>query len=207
MLLALHAFCAGRREPRIPAAVALVALLAAIELGVALADAEPVPGFIIAVAGWAAGLALREREVVAAQLAERARELEEERDAHAALAVRYERARIASDLHDIVAHAVSVMVIQAGAGQRVATDPEATAETFTAIAGAAREAERDMGRLVALLGARSAVRRRVPRRGSSSSSCSERGRAAWTCGCGWRSSRAKCRSRPPTRSSTSSGRG
>jgi signal transduction histidine kinase len=43
------------------------------------------------------------------------------------------------------------MVIQAGAGQRVATDPRASAETFQAIAGAAREAERDMGRLVSML--------------------------------------------------------
>ena len=91
------------------------------------------------------GRALRERELVAAQLAERVRELEEEREAHAALSVRYERARIASELHDIVAHAISVMVVQASAGQRLAHDPEATAETFEAIAGAARQAEQDMG--------------------------------------------------------------
>ncbi len=82
-----------------------------------------------------------------------ARELEEEREAHAALSVRYERARIASELHDIVAHAISVMVVQASAGQRLAArDPEATVETFEAIADAARMAEEDMGRLVALLG-------------------------------------------------------
>ncbi len=82
-----------------------------------------------------------------------ARELEAEREAHARLSVRYERARIASELHDIVAHALSVMVVQAGAGQRLAAvEPELTAETFEAIAGAARQAEADMGRLVALLG-------------------------------------------------------
>ena len=51
--------------------------------------------------------------MVAGRLAERARELEEEREAYAALSVRYERARIASELHDIVAHAISVMVVQA----------------------------------------------------------------------------------------------
>ena len=75
---------------------------------------------MLPVAGWGAGRALRERELVARQLAERARELEEEREAHAALSVRYERARIASELHDIVAHAISVMVVQASAGQRLA---------------------------------------------------------------------------------------
>jgi signal transduction histidine kinase len=109
-------------------------------------------------AAWGAGRALRERELVANQLAERARELEQEREAHAALSVRYERARIASELHDIVAHAISVMVVQASAGQRLAArDPEATAETLEAIAGAARQAEQDMGRLVALLGDESAI--------------------------------------------------
>jgi signal transduction histidine kinase len=152
VLLVVHAFCAARFEPRVPATVALVALLAAMELAVGLAGEAPVPGLVVAVAAWAAGVALRDRSLVAAQLEQRARELEEERDAHAELSVRYERARIASDLHDIVAHAVSVMVIQAGAGQRVAHDPGAAAQTLDAIAGAAREAERDMGRLVTLLG-------------------------------------------------------
>ena len=71
-------------------------------------------------AAWGAGRALRERALVAAQLAARARELEAEREAYAALSVRYERARIASELHDIVAHAISVMVVQASAGQRLA---------------------------------------------------------------------------------------
>src|SRR5829696_6786036 len=82
----------------------------------------------------------------------RARELEDEREAHAALSVRYDRSRIAAELHDIVAHAISVMVVQAAAGQRLAHDPELTAETFAAIRGAARQAEADMGQLAALLG-------------------------------------------------------
>jgi signal transduction histidine kinase len=51
-----------------------------------------------------------------------------------------------------VAHAISVMVIQASAGQRLAArDPERAAETFGVIADAARQAEEDMSRLVALL--------------------------------------------------------
>jgi signal transduction histidine kinase len=101
---------------------------------------------------WFAGRAVRSREQLAARLQERAHELEDEREAYAQLSVRYERARIASELHDIVAHAISVMVVQAGAGQRlVGVDRELTAETFGAIAGAARQAEDDMGRLLALL--------------------------------------------------------
>ena len=154
----MHAFCAGRRESRWGGLAALLALLGAWELDVLLADGWGGPALLITAAAWGAGRALRERERVAAQLAERARELEEEREAHAALSVRYERARIASELHDIVAHAISVMVVQASAGQRLAAhDPEATAETFEAIAGAARQAEEDMGRLVALLGDEGAI--------------------------------------------------
>lgn len=153
VLVPAHAFCAGRWDGRRAGLVAMVALLGAWELGVLVAGEAGVPALLLTSAGWGAGRALREREEVARRLAERVRELEEEREAHAALSVRYERARIASELHDIVAHAISVMVVQASAGQRLAAhDPELTAETFDAIAGAARQAEEDMGRLVALLG-------------------------------------------------------
>jgi signal transduction histidine kinase len=158
LLAAVHAFSAGRWERRRPGIVALTALVGALELGVVLAGNDgTVPVLLIPAASWAVGRALREREVVAAELAERVRELEDEREAHASLSVRYERARIASELHDIVAHAISVMVVQASAGQRLADDPEARAGTFEAIAGAARQAEQDMGRLVALLSDEDAI--------------------------------------------------
>jgi signal transduction histidine kinase len=157
LLVSAHAFCAARWDGKWAGVAALLVVTGASE--VLSAFAHDSPGFWAApIAGWGAGRALAEREHVAAQLAERARELEEEREAHAALSVRYERARIASELHDIVAHAISVMVVQASAGQRLAAhDPELTAETFAAIAGAAREAEGDIGRLVALLGDEGAI--------------------------------------------------
>jgi signal transduction histidine kinase len=159
VLVPLHAFCAGRWDRDWGAIAALVSLVFAWELALQLrSDDTFVPAILIPATLWAAGRALRERELVAAQLGERARELEEEREAYATLSVRYERARIASELHDIVAHALSVMVIQATAGQRLAAhDPEATAQTFDAIADAARQAEQDMGRLVVLLGDEEAI--------------------------------------------------
>lgn len=157
-LVAAHAFSAGRWDGKWAGIAALLSLTGASELGVLLAHDAGVPLLFIPGAGWGAGRALRERQLVATRLAERARELESEREAHAALSVRYERARIASELHDIVAHAISVMVVQASAGQRLAArDPQLTAETFEAIAGAARQAEEDMGRLVALLGDEGAI--------------------------------------------------
>jgi signal transduction histidine kinase len=152
-----QAFWAGRGDTRWWGIAGLVALVAALEVN-AIGTDSFVPALMLPVAVWGAGRALRERELVASQLAQRARELEEEREAHARLSVRYERARIASELHDIVAHAISVMVVQASAGQRLAArDPEATAGAFQAIAGAARQAEQDMGRLVALLGDEEAI--------------------------------------------------
>ena len=157
LLLAAHAFSAGRWDPHWRGLAGPAALICASFAAFTAAHESRVPSVFIPLAAWGAARALRERELIAAQLTARARELEEEREAHAALSVRYERARIASELHDIVAHAISVMVVQAGAGQRLAHDPQLTAETFKAIAGAARQAEQDMGRLVALLGDESAI--------------------------------------------------
>jgi signal transduction histidine kinase len=65
--------------------------------------------------GWLAGYALRERAEEAEAAEARAEQAERERETAARLAVAEERARIARELHDIVAHAVSVMVLQVGA--------------------------------------------------------------------------------------------
>jgi signal transduction histidine kinase len=64
---------------------------------------------------WLAGFALRERAAQAEAAEERAARAETEREVTARIAVAEERARIARELHDIVAHAVSVMVLQVGA--------------------------------------------------------------------------------------------
>jgi len=65
--------------------------------------------------GWLVGYALRERTERTEAAEERATRAEREREAAARLAVAEERARIARELHDVVAHAVSVMVLQVGA--------------------------------------------------------------------------------------------
>jgi len=64
---------------------------------------------------WVAGFAVRERAVQAEAAELRATQAERDRDAAARIAVAEERTRIARELHDIVAHAVSVMVLQVGA--------------------------------------------------------------------------------------------
>jgi signal transduction histidine kinase len=102
--------------------------------------------------GFVAGTALRLRRETAEQLTLRGLELDAERELLAELSVRNERARIASELHDIVGHALSVMVVQAAAGQRLAErDPAAAAASLEVIASAAQQGRADLQRLVELL--------------------------------------------------------
>jgi signal transduction histidine kinase len=101
---------------------------------------------------WIAGFALRERAEQAEAAETRATLAERERDAAARIAVAEERARIARELHDIVAHAVSVMVLQVGAVRHKL--PDALAEDRNALRGveeAGRTALAEMRRLLAAM--------------------------------------------------------
>jgi len=105
--------------------------------------------FVIA---WVAGFALLERAEQAEAAEIRATLAERERDAAARIAVAEERARIARELHDIVAHAVSVMVLQVGAVRHRL--PDALAEDRDALRGverAGRTALAEMRRLLAAM--------------------------------------------------------
>ncbi|HTW10183.1 MAG TPA: histidine kinase [Acidimicrobiales bacterium] len=109
---------------------------------------------MVTVAPWFEGLVVSSRRRLATELEDRARELEEERDIFAVASVRYERARIARELHDIVAHCISLMVVQAGAGERlVRSDPDGATKAFASIADAASEADVEIDRLVEFLDA------------------------------------------------------
>jgi signal transduction histidine kinase len=105
--------------------------------------------FVIA---WVAGFALHERAEQAEAAEGRAAQAERERDAAARIAVAEERVRIARELHDIVAHAVSVMVLQVGAVRHKL--PDALAEDRDALTGveqAGRTALTEMRRLLAAM--------------------------------------------------------
>jgi signal transduction histidine kinase len=114
----------------------------------AIAGADVMPVLLTTLAPWTAGRVVRSRRQLTVALAERNRQLEAEQNALAELAVRRERARIARELHDIVAHHVAVMVIQAGAGRLGA--PHGAAR-FAGIGDAGREALAELERLVELL--------------------------------------------------------
>jgi signal transduction histidine kinase len=102
--------------------------------------------------GWLAGFAVRARAGQAAAAEVRAAAAERERDAAARVAVAEERARIARELHDIVAHAVSVMVLHVGAVRHRL--PDGLAEDRDALRGveqAGRTALAEMRRLLAAM--------------------------------------------------------
>jgi signal transduction histidine kinase len=104
---------------------------------------------LLFVIGWLAGFAMRERAEQAEQAEERAVHAEREREAAARIAVAEERARIARELHDIVAHSVSVMVLQVGAVRHglAATLPE-QADALEAVERTGRAALTEMRRLL-----------------------------------------------------------
>ena len=101
---------------------------------------------------WAFGVTMRVRRKNEKELARRAAELERQREQNARRAVFDERVRIARELHDVVAHHVVVMGIQAGAARRAMTrKPERVEESLAAIEEASRQAVGDLHKMLGFL--------------------------------------------------------
>ncbi|MFI8093053.1 sensor histidine kinase [Streptomyces sp. NPDC086080] len=101
---------------------------------------------------WVLGDSIRTRRAYFAQLEERAARLEKERAAQAKVAVAAERARIARELHDVVAHNVSVMVVQAdGAAYVLDAAPDQAKKALETISSTGRQALAEMRRLLGVL--------------------------------------------------------
>jgi signal transduction histidine kinase len=101
------------------------------------------------VVAWIAGYALRERSEQAEAAEIRAMLAEREREAAARIAVAEERARVARELHDVVAHAVSVMVLQVGAVRHKLPDElEEDKDALGRVEGAGRTALAEMRRML-----------------------------------------------------------
>ena len=101
---------------------------------------------------WGIGVLLRSRREYTAVVEERASLLERDREVRAREAVADERARIARELHDIVGHALNLIVIQSSGAQRVfETKPEVARETLASIESTGRNALGDMERMLGML--------------------------------------------------------
>ncbi|MGI5520761.1 sensor histidine kinase [Micromonospora sp. CA-259024] len=101
---------------------------------------------------WLVALNVRTRRLYVLSLEERAATLEREREAESRAAVAEERTRIARELHDVVAHSMAVMIVQAdGARFMLDRDPEQARTAVRVVADTGRQALEEMRRLVGVL--------------------------------------------------------
>jgi signal transduction histidine kinase len=156
LLLVVYALgrYAGPRASAI-ALAALALLVLAVDIP-RLQDGDPIdevlPGWFILAGTWGLGrwTARRRREVV--ELATRAEVLARDQEESARAAVALERARIARELHDLVAHALAVVVLQAQAAQRVLdTDRSAARQALLAVERTGREGLTELRRMLDIL--------------------------------------------------------
>jgi signal transduction histidine kinase len=157
MVYALAAY-APRWASRAGLVTGLVAAaLAAVRYGARGYDPEPVVVMagsigLAVVASWALGDLRRARLQQLSGLEERARLLELERDQEMRLAATAERARIAREMHDVVAHSLSVVIAQADGGRYAGeADPAAATQALDQISATGRQALTDMRALLGVL--------------------------------------------------------
>jgi signal transduction histidine kinase len=156
MLLAFYSVGAhcDDRHATVVGGVALIAI-AAVDLadpGLFTSSGGSRPGAWLAFAiAWLVGRDLRRRRQRVGDLEDRAAQLEHEREEKARRAVDEERTRIARELHDVVAHSVSVIVVQAQAGPHLVGDPERISSVFHSIESSGRDALAELRRLLGIL--------------------------------------------------------
>src|ERR1700678_181796 len=168
----LIAYALGYEAGVIAGLAAVAALIAGLQ--VVNGSFSPLE-LMLTICPWIAGQVVRSRRRLADQLRARNEELLAQQEVYASEAVRYERSRIAAELHDIVGHALSLMVVQASAGQRAALPRGGNADgiargdgnargdgiargggaaarmALESVAEAAREAQAEVGLLAGML--------------------------------------------------------
>jgi signal transduction histidine kinase len=150
-LYTVAAHCDRRTSLAAAAATALALVIPAV------GGAETDPIFVLAIyavfaAAWALGDGLQARSAYLRELEARAERLERDHEERARRAVAEERARIARELHDVISHNVSVMVVQASAGGDVfTTRPDDAREALGSIAATGREALVELRRLLGVV--------------------------------------------------------
>jgi len=165
-VFALYSYGANARGRQAWAAIVLIPL--AITAFVT-DDGDPfhwgdiVFGALILGGPWLAGLMMRLRRERERSLTLRTVELERDQDERARTAVAEERQRIARELHDVVAHAISVVVVQSRGGRKVLDrDPEAARTAFDSIERTGEQALGEMRRLLGMLRDDDEERSRAP---------------------------------------------
>ena len=148
----LAATSTRRLSPRIVGAVVATVLLGALVAANGPEWGTLIAGPAVVLLGWIAGENTRARRVYATGLAERAAEREREREERVRQAAADERLRIARELHDVVAHAMSLITVRAGAARMVIDEqPDEARAALSIIETTSRRALREMRRLVGVL--------------------------------------------------------
>jgi signal transduction histidine kinase len=154
-VLIVLAYTAGAHQPRRPAFLSLPVFFAGIcgvNLGTHATTSDYLFPSTVALIAWLTGRAIRARTLLTEELHEAAIRAEEAHEAEAQRAMAEERRRIAREMHDVVAHSVSVMVVQAGGARRIiAREPERAAQAAAQIEFTGRAALVEMRRLLGLL--------------------------------------------------------
>jgi len=150
-------YTVARHEPQRAALAAAATATAGITLTVAFTSSPNWGGFLtvllaIVVAPCSLGMSLRTRQAYLAALEERARRLEHERDQQAQIAAAAERASIAREMHDIVAHNLAVMITMAeAAAAKRRSDPDRAATAMEQVAETGRQALDQTRRVLGVL--------------------------------------------------------
>ena len=140
------AFYSDRRL--VVAALLVVASVSLLAFGSTAQIPKSLVPLMLVVPVWLAGTAMRRREQRVEASTERADRLEREREAM----LRTERARIARELHDVVTHSVTVMVLQTGAARQIMTkDEQRLRELLESVETSGRSALEELRRLLGLL--------------------------------------------------------
>jgi signal transduction histidine kinase len=148
------AYSCGAHAARRDGLAAVGVLAACMQIGMGFSEFPNFEIYFGTLGPWWVGHQVGRRRRLVGELRERTAQLEEEQDAFARLSVRRERARIARELHDIVAHHLAVIVVQAGAGRMApAAQIDRNAERFASIRESGRHALEEMARLIDLLDA------------------------------------------------------
>jgi signal transduction histidine kinase len=147
---------AATRTPRAarsigPASIVVTALVLALT-GHYKEFGDSAARVVFLIAAWLLGDSIGSRQAYLREVEEKADRLERERDTEARRIVAEEQARIARELHDVIAHALSVIVVQAGAAAEVfQVEPRAAERPIRAIDTAARAALADLRRVLGIL--------------------------------------------------------
>ena len=167
--LTLVSYSVGSRSdgrlwaPPVLAVAAVPLFVAAVVHGQSAGNA--IPNYVWLLAAWTVGRSVRSwrRKSVALELANH--ELAEQRELQARAAVAVERGRIARELHDVIAHNVSMMVVQAGAAERVLEGQQQVRDALDAIALTGRQTVDEMRTVLGVLRAEDGTAARRPQPG------------------------------------------